>query len=71
MTIKREEVFNAIKDYIEENGYSPSVRDICKVTGRNSTATITYFLKILKSEGYIDYNPKLRRTIKIVKEIEE
>ena len=36
---KYEQVYNFIKDYITENGYSPTVREICANCGIKSTAT--------------------------------
>lgn len=64
------EILEAIDDYIKASGYSPSVRDLCEMTGRNSPATIHYHLKNLKKLGYIDYDAKLSRTIRIIRKVE-
>lgn len=68
MKLSKEEfdVLNAIKEYIDEYGYSPSVRDLCKLTGKNSPATIHYHLKHLKEKEYIDYIQGKNRTIRVV-----
>lgn len=64
-------VFNEIKKYIKENGYSPSVRELCKITGYKSTATIYKYLQKLKQEGYIDYSREKYRAMRILKEVED
>lgn len=63
-------LYIAIRDYIEEYGFSPTLRDLGKILGKNSTATIWAGLKILKRKGYIDYIYNRNRTIKITKELE-
>lgn len=63
-------LYIAIKKYIEEYGYSPTIRELCKLNGVNSPATIHYGLKQLKKKGYIDYQYNRNRTIRIIKEIE-
>lgn len=62
-------VYYAIQYFIEKNGYSPTVREICKMTGLNSTATVFYHLQILKRKGYISYIETKSRTIRIIKKI--
>lgn len=59
---------NAIKNYIETYGYSPTIRELCVKCGVNSPATVHASLKILKRKGYIDYSYNRNRTIRIIKE---
>jgi len=61
-------IFNAIKEFIEEYGYSPTVREIAGITKRHSPATVHAAIKILKRKGYIDYEYNKNRTLRIVKE---
>ena len=68
LTEKQEEVFKAIKDYIQEYGYSPTIRELCSITGRKSSGTIHASLKILKRKGYIDYVYNRNRTIRVLNE---
>ena len=65
---EQKEILQAIINYIDENKYSPSVRELCKITGRASTATIHHHMKHLKDKGYIDYKENKNRTIRIIKE---
>lgn len=71
MTNKQEKLFQAIKKYIDENGYSPTVRELCKMVGVSSPATVHGTLKRLKAKGYIDYVYNHNRTIRIIKEIDD
>ena len=66
ITKKQIIILDCIKEFIEENGYSPSIRDICKMSGRTSPATIHSYLKILKRKGYINYIDGLSRSITVV-----
>lgn len=69
MTKKQEEILNIVTTYIEKNGHSPTVREICKEAGLNSPATVYQHLKLLKGKGYIISDKNKQRTIKPAKEI--
>ncbi|HHT24722.1 MAG TPA: transcriptional repressor LexA [Clostridiaceae bacterium] len=64
-----EKVYRFIVEYITENTYSPSVRDICKGVGIKSTSTIHNHLNRLQDEGRITYSDGKRRAI-VVPELE-
>jgi repressor LexA len=67
MTEKQEKIYNIVKKFIDENGYAPSVREIGKIAGVTSTATVFDHMKKLKEKGYINYIKGKPRTIRIVK----
>lgn len=58
-------VYNYIRDYIIENAYSPSIRDICEGVGLKSTSTVHSHLKRLSDEGLIELQEGKRRTIRV------
>jgi repressor LexA len=60
-------VYKAIKKYMDQYGYSPSVRDLCELTNLNSPATVHNHLQKLKEFGYIMYTENKSRTIRILK----
>ena len=68
MTRSQYEVYKAIKLYKKQTGENPRIQDICNITGTTSSGTIMLHIKNLKKSGYIDYTPKKKRTIIIVKE---
>ncbi|MGN0817969.1 MAG: transcriptional repressor LexA [Candidatus Coproplasma sp.] len=50
---KSQEVYEFIQKFIGENGYSPSVREICKACDIASTASVFYILNDLADKGLI------------------
>lgn len=66
MTPKQERVYKAIKEYILENGYSPSVRDICEMLSL-SPATVHGHLVHLREKEYIKFEDGICRSIRIIK----
>lgn len=46
-------VYDFIRQYIEENGFSPSVREICANCGIKSTATAYQYINRLNEQGLI------------------
>ena len=61
------EVYNTIKQYINENGYPPTVREIGEICGFTSPATVQYHLIRLEQQGYIQKQDGKSRAIKILK----
>ncbi|MFC1725196.1 transcriptional repressor LexA [candidate division KSB1 bacterium] len=53
LTKKQKEVLEAIKSFIQANGFPPSVREINSIFGFSSPAAAHTFLKILEKKGYI------------------
>ena len=64
-TDKRERILEYITQFTRENGYSPSVREICEGVGLASTATVHYHLNALRQEGSINMDGKKNRTISL------
>lgn len=65
--IGRESVYNFLVGYIMENGYAPSVREICTGTGLSSTSTVHNHLKMLEMMGKIEMKRECSsRAIKVV-----
>ncbi|ABR31038.1 LexA family transcriptional regulator [Thermosipho melanesiensis] len=66
LTEKQQKVLDFIKNYIQQNGYSPSIRDIAKhfkLTPRGAHIHVI----ALEKKGYITRNPKNSRSISLVK----
>lgn len=53
LTKKQKKILDIIVKYVEENGYSPSYRQIGREAGLSSPATIWQHIKRLKEKGYI------------------
>jgi len=52
----RDRVLRFIVDYMEQNQYSPSIRDICEGTGLRSTSTVYTHLVNLHTDGKIQFD---------------
>lgn len=63
---KQLDILNFLKYKLSENGYPPSVREICKAVNLNSTSTVHSHLKTLESKGYIRRDPLKPRAISIL-----
>ena len=59
---KAELIVNYVNQFIQENGYSPSVREIGEAVGLRSTASVSYHLQALQQKGVLQSaGPKGRK----------
>jgi repressor LexA len=65
LTRRQREVFEFIKDFIADNGYSPSLKEIGAHFGLTSVATVHKHLAMLKQKGMIKKGRNRRRAIDI------
>lgn len=56
-------ILNCIENFTKENGYPPTIRELCKLSGIKSTSTVHDNIKKLTKEGYIVNDPTKPRTI--------
>ena len=50
---KAELILNYVNQFVQENGYSPSVREIGEAVGLRSTASVSYHLQALQAKGLL------------------
>lgn len=50
---KAELIMEYVNEFIQENGYSPSVREIGAAVGLRSTASVSYHLQALQDKGML------------------
>lgn len=67
----KEEKLTKVMDYIrrftEENGYTPSVREIAKECDIKSTATVHSYLEKLQNKGYLSKATNKKRSVTLNK----
>lgn len=63
---KEEQLLTFIKDYLNDNGYPPTVREMCKAVKVSSTSTIFYYLNKLENSNKIKKNPNKNRALEVV-----
>ena len=67
---REKSILHFIEKQIMTQGYPPSVREIGKAVGLNSTATVHGYLAKLESKGYIRKESQKGRTLRVVQDDE-
>ena len=60
-------VMDYIRKFSEENGYTPSVREIGKECGIKSTATVYSYIQKLQDRGYLNKATNKKRSVTLAK----
>ena len=68
-SLKLKELFEYIRDFLQKNGYPPTVREIQARFGIKSTASVAYYLKQLEADNLIRRSKQKKRTIEVVGEV--
>jgi repressor LexA len=63
---RQRKILEFVRQYTDEMGYPPSIRDICRGCGISSTSVVDYNLKLLEREGYLRRDPDVSRGIDLV-----
>ena len=66
MRESQKKIYDIIKEFINKNGYAPTVREIGEKANLNSPATIHFHLTKLEEKGYIRKGNSKNRTIEIL-----
>ncbi|MCI9127678.1 MAG: LexA repressor [Eubacterium sp.] len=62
----KELVYDFLVNYITENLYAPTIREICEGTYLSSTSSVAHHLSVLEEEGKIEIKGNSSRAIKLV-----
>ncbi|MBE7029225.1 MAG: transcriptional repressor LexA [Ruminococcaceae bacterium] len=71
LTRKQKEVFEYIKNYIDNNGYPPSVRDICTGVNLSSPSSVHAHINSLVEMGYLKKDTLKKRALTISEEYKD
>ena len=71
MDLKLHALYDFLIEFKNQNGYCPSVREMCEELKINSTSTITYYLNHLEKMGKIRRGASKNRAIEIVQDKNE
>ena len=63
MSKREKEILEIIKSFIEEKGYSPTVREIDRLTNLKSTSSIHAYIKRLEAKGHLTSMVDMSRSI--------
>jgi len=62
-------ILQFLSEYQDRHGYSPSIREIGKYIGVDSTSLVDYYLNQLNEKGYIERDNRVSRSIRVIKDI--
>ena len=68
LSAKQQLILDFLKKEIKQNGYPPTVREICNAVGLSSTSTVHAHLESLERKGYIRRSPTKNRSTEILEE---
>lgn len=67
---KQTEILDFLRKFRSENGYAPSIREICDAVGLRSTSSVHYHLSELKRRGFIEMEDNKNRTVTVPQELD-
>jgi repressor LexA len=62
---KRQRILDFIRNFLDERGYAPTVRDIVRGCDISTSSVVQYHLDILEREGHIRRDPQVFRSIRL------
>ena len=66
LTQKQADLYNIIVKYKIENGFAPTLAELCELSNK-SIGAIQSLIRILKRKGFITMDDYKSRTIKVIK----
>ena len=63
---RQNRVLEAIRAWMREHGYPPSVREIGDAVGLTSTSSVAYQLRVLERKGFLRRDPHRPRTVGVL-----
>lgn len=67
LTKKQIDFLKVLNAYVKEHHFSPSIRELCKLTGLKSTSTVKGYIDRLVEKGILEKEDDKARTLRIVK----
>jgi repressor LexA len=68
LTKKQKAVYDYVKEYIDKNGFAPSVQEMCNFFGKASLNTMHKYLVTLEEKGLLKRTPYKNRSIELVED---
>ena len=65
LTARQRKVLRVIREWVEEHGYPPSVREIGDAVGLQSTSSVHHQLRTLERKGYLRRDPNRTRAVDV------
>jgi repressor LexA len=65
LTARQRDILEFIREWVEQHGYPPSVREIGEAVGLVSPSSVAYQLKELERKGYLRRDPNRPRAVDV------
>ncbi len=66
LTLRQRRVLEVIRDWLEQHGYPPSIREIGEAVGLTSTSSVAHQLRTLERKGYLRRDGNRPRTVGVL-----
>lgn len=71
LTERQKRILEVLERFQDQNGYPPSIREICDLANISSTSVVKYYLSQLEESGHIERDGRVSRGIRILKPLSE
>jgi repressor LexA len=71
LTERQKKILDVLARFQKQNGYPPSIREICEKADISSTSVVNYYLDQLQEMGYIERDGRVSRGIRLLKPLGE
>lgn len=68
---RQKRILQVLEQFQEENGYPPSIREICDMADISSTSVVNYYLDQLQEMNYIERDNRVSRGIRLLQPLSE
>lgn len=68
---RQKRILEVLEQFQEENGYPPSIREICDLADISSTSVVNYYLDQLQDMNYIERDNRVSRGIRLLQPLSE
>ncbi len=68
LTERQRQILETIREFCDETGYPPTLRQIGEVVGISSTSVVSYNLDVLQRKGFLMRDPDVSRGLKLIDE---
>src|ERR671938_839002 len=66
---RQQQMLAFIRDFVEQHGFPPSIRDIGAAVGITSTSVVDYNLRVLEREGYLRRTREVSRGLELLSDL--
>ena len=67
LTERQKRILEVLERFQDQNGYPPSIREICDRANISSTSVVKYYLSQLEESGHIERDGRVSRGIRVLK----